>query len=57
MGHIIVNLDEHKSIGTNCIYFYANGDNDSTSYNGTNFGSFEVEDISKDIKIHRKKIS
>ena len=56
-GTYAVNLDEHKSIGTNWIYFYTNGDNNSTSYNAIYFGSFEVEDISKHIKIHRKKIS
>ena len=40
----IVNLDEHKSIGTHLIHLYANSDN------VTYFGSFWAEYIQKKLK-------
>ena len=40
---MLINLDEYKSIGTQCIALYVNGDH------VTNFGSFRVAYIPKEI--------
>ena len=46
----VINLDEYKSIGTDWIALYGNGNNGSVSYNATYFDSFGVEHILKEIK-------
>ena len=46
----VINLDEYKSIGTHQKALYINGDNGKASYDGTNFDSFRLEQIPKEIK-------
>ena len=46
-GAYVINIDEFKSIGTHWITLYMNGNNI--------FYSFEVENIPKNLKIHRKQ--
>ena len=51
MGTYVINLDEYKSLGTNWIVLYVNGDN------VTYFGSFGAEYIPREIKnIQRQQI-
>ena len=49
-GAFVINLDEYKSIGTHWKALYVNGDNGKTSYDATNFDSFRLEQIPKEIK-------
>ena len=49
-GAFVINLDEYKSIGTHQKALYVNGDNGKTSYDATNFDSFRLEQIPKEIK-------
>ena len=49
-GAFVINLDEYKSIGTHQKALYVNGDNGKASYDGTNFDSFRLEQIPKEIK-------
>ena len=46
----VINLDEFKSIGTNWIALYVNGNNERASYTATYFDSFGVKHIPKNIK-------
>ena len=46
----VIYPDEYKSIGTQWIAFYVNGNNGGTSYDATYFDSFRVEHIPKEIK-------
>ena len=39
-GAHVINLDEHKSIGTHWTAFYVHGDNARGSYDATYFDSF-----------------
>ena len=49
-GAFVINLDEYKSIGTHQKALYVNGDNGKISYDATNFDSFRLEQIPKEIK-------
>ena len=49
-GAYVINHDEYKSIGTQWIPLYVNGDNRIASYDGIYFDSFGVEHIPKEIK-------
>ena len=49
-GAYVSSLDEFKSIGIHWIALYVNGDDGSTSYDGTYFDTFGFEHISKEIK-------
>ena len=46
----VINLDEYKSVGTQRIALYVNGNNGSVAYNATYFHSFGVEDIPREIQ-------
>ena len=51
----VINLNEHKSIGTHWIALYVNGDNRNTSNDATYFDIFGVEHIPKEIRKIRRK--
>ena len=55
-GAYAINLDEFKSTGTHWIALYKNGKDRITSFNVIYFGSFGVENMTKEIKkLIRKK--
>ena len=52
----MITFDEFKSIETNWIALYVNGNNKGRSYDAIYFNSFKVEHIPKEIqKIYRKQ--
>ena len=51
----VLNLDEHKSIGTHWIPLHVYSGNGKTSYDATYFDSFGSEYIPKEIKKIRRQ--
>ena len=49
-GVYVINLDECKSVGTLWIAWYVNGNNGSTSFDGTTLTTSELNTVQKKLK-------